>query len=180
MNADILVTLCGQLALLSLVAIGGAHTVLPDVHRLVVREHAWLTDTQFGSLIALSQAAPGPNVLVMTLIGYQVAGFAGAIGATLAFLIPSSIVVLAAAQSIARAGDARWVRILKTGLGPLTAGLVLASGSVLARGVLTHLAEGQAMIAAAIMLVVTAGAVFTRINPLWLILAAGGAGVVLF
>lgn len=180
MNTDILVTLCGHLALLSLVAIGGAHTVLPDVHRLVVREHAWLTDTQFGALIALSQAAPGPNVLVMTLIGYQVAGFAGAIGATLAFLIPSSIVVLAAAQTIARAGDARWVRILKIGLGPLTAGLVLASGSVLARGVLTHLADGQAIVVAAITLAVTAGAVFTRINPLWLILVAGAAGVVLF
>ncbi|MBL8378555.1 MAG: chromate transporter [Burkholderiales bacterium] len=183
MTLDVLAALCAHLALLSLFAIGGAHAVLPDVHRIAVGEHGWLSDTEFATLVALSQAAPGPNVLVMSLIGYQLGGLAGALAATIAFVGPSSLLVAAVAKTLRRAGQARWVRVLTRALAPLTVGLVLASGYVLSRGVFLQLGgsgTGRGLAAAAITLGVALLGTLTRINPLWLILTAAVAGIVLF
>lgn len=183
MNFEVLATLCTHLALLSLFAVGGGHSVLPDVHRITVTEHAWLSDTEFATLVALSQAAPGPNVLVMSLIGYQLGGFIGALAATIAFIGPSSLLVATVARSLRQAGDARWVRVVTRALAPLTVGLVLASGFVLARGVFVQLGgsnSDEGLAAAAITLAVALLGTATRINPLWLILAAAAAGIAMF
>ena len=77
-----LLTLAGYFALLSLFAIGGANAALPEMHRLAVEVMHWMSDRQFADMFAIAQVTPGPNVIVVTLIGYHVAGLAGALVAT--------------------------------------------------------------------------------------------------
>ncbi len=81
---SLVIALFLEFALLALVAFGGATALLPEMHRVVVENHHWLDDATFTHLYAIAQAAPGPNVLVVTLIGWKVAGLAGALAATLA------------------------------------------------------------------------------------------------
>jgi chromate transporter len=162
-------TLLGQLAVLSLVSIGGAHAVLPDVYRLVVTEHGWMTGTEFATAVALSQAAPGPNVLVMTLIGQAVGGPALGIAALIAFCLPSSLLAYLAVRADLKARDAPWLRATKEGLAPITVGLVLASGFILTKGTA---GSGTTL---AIAMVTASLASTTQINPLWFI----GAGALI-
>ena len=88
----------GQLALvyaqLSLLAFGGANAILPEMQRQVVDVHHWMTAREFASLFALAQAAPGPNMMVVSLVGWRVAGVWGALVTTGAVLFPSSILTL--------------------------------------------------------------------------------------
>lgn len=156
-------TLLGKLAMLSLVSIGGAHAVLPDVYRLVVVEQGWMTGTEFATAVALSQAAPGPNVLVMALIGQYVGGLALGIAALVAFCLPSSLLAFAAVRADLRASGAPWLRAVKDGLAPITVGLVLASGFILTTG------TARSGTALAITMVTAALASTTRLNPLWFI-----------
>ena len=153
-----------QLATLSFVAIGGANAVLPDIYRYAVLQRAWLADSQFSALVALSQAAPGPNVLVVAVIGYQIGGLLWAAVALLAFVLPSSLLTLAVAHFGSRVGKAPWTRILRRALGPLTAGLLVANGYILV---------------GAIALVAALLSVLARLNPVWVILASGVAGALL-
>jgi chromate transporter len=162
-----------HLALLSIVSVGGAHAMLPDIYRFVVIEHGWLGGQEFAALVALSQAAPGPNVLVSTLLGYQFGGILAAVVAPLAFILPSSLATFAFAHFDRRGGDAPWKTIVKQGLAPLTVGLVVASGIVLAQGVGAGPA-GFAITAAVAVLVA-----FTRLHPLLLIAAGAVVGFLL-
>ena len=81
-------------ALLSLMAIGGISSILPDMQRYVVEANHWLSGTQFADAYALGQAAPGPNMMFVTLLGWQLAGWAGAIVATLAIIFPPILLSL--------------------------------------------------------------------------------------
>ena len=85
--------LLAPFALLSLMAFGGGNSALPEMHRIAVEQHHWMSDQTFTELFALAQAAPGPNILVVTLIGLQVAGIAGACAATAAMCLPSSFLI---------------------------------------------------------------------------------------
>ena len=154
---------------LSLVAIGGANTVLPDIHRQVVVSRAWMTDAQFVDAFTLAQAVPGPNILVVCLIGWQVAGLAGAAVSLLAMCGPSSVLTLAVARTLARPRLAFWRQRLQTGLAPLMLGLVAASGLVLARG------ADQSFTSAGLTVVTVLVLLRTRMHPLLLM----GAGAVL-
>ncbi|MFN3349399.1 chromate transporter, partial [Pseudorhodoplanes sp.] len=89
--ADPLLVLAGHFALLSLFAIGGANAAIPEMYRIAVQTEGWMTDRQFADLFAIAQVTPGPNVIIATLIGYQVAGVAGACVATLAMVGPTCI-----------------------------------------------------------------------------------------
>ena len=159
-----------HLALLSIVSVGGAHAMLPDIYRFVVLEHGWLSGQEFATLVALSQAAPGPNVLVSTLLGYQFGGLLAAVVAPLAFILPSSFATYAFARFDRRGGDAPWKPIVMQGLAPLTVGLVIASGIVLTQGV------GAGVAGYAITAAVAVGSAFTRAHPLALIAAGAAAG----
>ena len=163
-------TLLTHLALLSLVSVGGAHAVFPDVFRLVVTERGWMTGTEFATLVALSQAAPGPNVLVMALIGQRVGGVALGVAALVAFCLPSSVLAWFAARAHFRAAGTRLTRAIRDGFAPVTVGLVLASGFILATGAGAH-----AWIYA-IAMVSTALASVTRLHPLWLIAVGAAVG----
>lgn len=165
-------TLLGHLAMLSLVSVGGAHAVFPDVYRLVVTEQGWMTGAEFATLVALSQAAPGPNVLVMALLGQRVGGVALGVGALVAFCLPSSVIAWFAFHADLKAAGTRWMRWVKDGLAPVTVGLVLASGYILATGSATHWSTyAIAMVSAAV-------ASATRAHPLWLIVAGAIVGAV--
>jgi chromate transporter len=163
-------TLLAHLALLSLVSVGGAHAVFPDIFQLVVTERGWMTGTEFATLVALSQAAPGPNVLVIALIGQRVGGVALGVAALVAFCLPSSVIAWYAARAHFRAAGTRLTRAVRNGFAPVTVGVVLASGFILATGGAGH----WWMYAIAMASTVLASA--TRLHPLWLIVAGAVVG----
>ena len=160
--------------MLSGMTIGGAQTVMPDMHRFLVEVHHWITSKQFADAYALAQAAPGPNVMYVTLIGWQVAGWAGAFATTLGIIIPSTITTLAFARAIARNPDAPLVRAMRRGLAPVAIGLTFASAWILMQSI-NHDWGGYLITALACAIVLR-----TQVNPLWLVAAgtlAGAAGL---
>jgi chromate transporter len=166
-----LVTIALRFTVLSLVAVGGVTSVLPEVHRVVVDVHHWMSDAEFTQLFAISQASPGPNMLIVALIGWHVAGLPGALTATAAMCAPCCTLSYLVARTWDRFRGARWRRAVEAGLAPITIGLVLATGWLLARGTQGGL-PAYAITAATAALVV-----FTRVNPLWLFVAAGALGL---
>jgi chromate transporter len=160
--------LAALFALLSVMAIGGINPIIPEIHRQVVDVHGWMTTQRFTDLFAIAQASPGPNMLVITLIGWDVAGLFGAAVATLAICAPSCILAYAVARLWDRFRAKRWRIAIQAGLIPVTVGLVAASSYVIARAV------DISFMAFAITLVTAVGLFFTRIHPI-LFLAAGAA-----
>jgi chromate transporter len=162
--------LAAHLALLSSISFGGVPTVLPDIHAYVVA-NGWLTDRDFADFLGVSQAIPGPNMLLMmSFIGWKVAGLPGAIGCACATFVPPCAMYFAAYRLWDRFRDAPWQRIARAGLAPITAGLVIAGGTVMARTVdISWPAIGVTGAAAAALLL-------TRLNPLWVLGSAGLLG----
>lgn len=160
-----------QLALdfsaLSLIAVGGAVTVLPEMHRSIVEVHGWMSGAQFAELFALAQAAPGPNILVVSLVGWKVAGLSGAVVATAAMCVPSCVLTYAVSGVWQRFRGARWRSAVEDGLVPVTVGLMLAGGYLITVSA-DHSIGAFAITAATAAIVLT-----TRIHPLW-VFAAGG------
>jgi chromate transporter len=163
-----LVALVAQLALVSSISFGGFPTVLPDVRSFVVLTHGWMTDEDFTNIFTMAQAIPGPNmILMMGLVGWKVWGFSGALAGATATFAPPCAIYYAAFRLWNRFRDARWQRSVRAGLAPVTVGLIMASGIVMARAADTGWPAGVPTIAAAVVLLLT------RLNPIWL-LAAGG------
>ena len=119
MKLDALLTLAAQFAFLSLFAIGGAMAVMPEMHRQAVDVSHWMTDRQFADLFAIAQAAPGPNIIIVTLIGYQAAGIAGALVATLAMCGPTCVITYFVGRTFDRFKDAHWRIVVQAGLVPV-------------------------------------------------------------
>ena len=158
-------------ALLSLMAIGGVSSILPDMQRYVVEANHWLSARQFADIYALGQAAPGPNMMFVTLLGWQLAGWAGAIVTTLAIICPPILLTLAVTRLSANNPDAPLGRAIRGGLGPIAIGLTLSSGWILAHS------SDHSWPAAALTLLTIALVMRTRLNPMWLILAGAIAGM---
>ena len=170
-----------QFASLSLLAVGGAITAAPDMHRYLVSEKAWLTDPQFSSSIALAQAAPGPNVMFVALMGWNVGLNAGgyalaALGASICLvgiLLPSTLLTLVAARWGQRNRELRAVRAFKQGMVPIVIALLIATGWVL---IASHGPISQHWLQW-LLAGVTAVLVWrTKIHLLWLLGAGGLAG----
>jgi chromate transporter len=158
---------------LSFLAFGGANAIVPELHRQVVDVMGAMTDSDFTNLFALAQTAPGPNVMILSLVGWRLAGAAGLAVATAATVIPTSLLALAAGRFLSRAGDTRALKAVKAGLVPLAVGLILASGYVLAR------AADRDALTVVITLIAALALLLTRINPIWLMAGAAGIGVAL-
>jgi chromate transporter len=171
MNDNPLLALFGYFALLSLFAVGGANAAIPEMHRIAVEVMHWMNDRQFADSFAIAQLSPGPNVIIVTLIGYHVAGFAGAGVATVAMCGPTCLVAFFAARTWDRFKDAPWRIAVQAGLVPVSLGLIAASAFVLAVAADKTVAAG--LVTAATVVV----AAFTRINPLWLFAAGGVLGL---
>jgi chromate transporter len=169
--SPVLLELAAQFLALSLLSFGGANAILPDIHRQVVDVHHWMTSAEFTQMFALSQAAPGPNVLVVSLVGWKVAGVIGGIVAMLSMCGPSSVLTYCVAHVSERYREAQLRIAIQRGLVPVTVGLILASGYVLMRttdqGVVSYL-----LTAATLVLVIV-----TRIHPLLLFAAGAVVGM---
>jgi chromate transporter len=164
-----LASLARVFAGLSLIGVGGANALLPEMQRQVA-DQGWMGAEQFAALFALAQAAPGPNMLVVTLVGWRVAGLAGALIATAAFVLPAGLLTYLAARAWHRFRDAAWRERVQTGLTSVTVGLVLAAAVVLCR------ATAQNWPTALVALASAAGLLGLRLHPLWLLAAGAGLG----
>jgi chromate transporter len=172
---SIFLTLFVQFAIMALLALGGANAVVPEIHRQAVEMRGWMTERQFADMFAISQSLPGPNVMIVTLVGYHVAGIMGALVTTLAMCGPTAILAAIFARTWDRFKDAPWRAIIQAGLVPISVGLVTASAIVLTNVAVTSWVAGVITAATAAI------TYYTRWNPLWLIgIAAllGFAGVV--
>jgi chromate transporter len=147
--------------LLSLLAVGGGNAAIPEMHRQAVEVLGWMTDHQFADLFAIAQVAPGPNIIIVTLIGFHVAGIAGAIVATLAMCGPTSLLAYGMGHVWRRFEYAQWRVAIQSGLVPVSVGLIAASALILAQ------AADVSAVAFALTLAMAATAYFTRIHPLW-------------
>lgn len=157
---------------LSLLAIGGAIATVPDLQRHVVLERGWLSAGDFTGSVALAQAAPGPNLLFVAVVGYNVAGLAGALAAMAGMLLPSTALTLVVTRWGARRRDARGLRAFVSGMAPVTLGLIAATGYLLAKPVLT-LAQPVAFVLVGLSVGLSWR---TKLSPLWLIAAGAAAG----
>jgi chromate transporter len=165
------IALTAHLALLSSISFGGFPTVLPDVRNFVVGTHGWMTNEEFADFFALAQAAPGPNmILMMGFVGWKVWGIPGAVASALATFGPACMIYFIAYRLWDRFRAAPWQRIVRTGLTPVTVGLVVASGTVMARAAD---ADWQAV---AVTVAATLLMLRTRLNPLVLLLVGGALG----
>ena len=157
--------------MLSLLAVGGAITTVPDMQRFVVREQHWLSDAQFTASVALAQAAPGPNVLFVAVIGFNIGGLAGVVATMAGTLLPSTTLAMAATRYSRRNAQSRAVRAFTTGMAPLTIGLLIATAWILLGPTRTQWTS------ALLMLATLAFMLRTKFSPLWPIAAGALAGV---
>ena len=118
---------------LSLLSFGGGNAVIADIAQQSIAVHHWTSEREFADLFALSRAAPGPGSMLAALIGWKAAGIAGALIATLAFYLPSALLVFAAARLWGRWRGSPWHSAIERGIAPVAAGLFLASGLVVLR-----------------------------------------------
>lgn len=155
---------------MSMLAIGGAVATAPEIHRYVVLERGWISDAQFSASIALAQAAPGPNLMFVPVIGYAVAGLPGALVALVGILIPSTTVALAASRWGFARREQRGVRAFVAGMAPVTLGLLAATALVLAQPV-AHRPAAWGLMLGTVWL-----SLRSKVNPVWLIAAGAVVG----
>ena len=168
-------------ATLSMLGVGGAITTLPDMHRYLVDRQHWLLDSQFNASVALAQAAPGPNILFVELMGWHVGlnaggGWLAPMGALLTILgiiVPSSVLTYAAGQWSHRNRELRAVRAFKQGLAPTVVGLLIATGMILATAGASTLDQWPVWLIATLSTILVWR---TRLHILWLLGAGALAG----
>ncbi len=176
----------GHFLILSLLSIGGAITTAPDMHRYLVDRQHWLTDPQFNASVAIAQAAPGPNVLFVALMGWHVGlnaggpllGVLGVLITMLGILLPSTTLTYLAASWGHRNRNLRWVRAFKQGMAPIVVALLIATGWILATAN-SHAGPGSSVLQnwpAWLLTAISAVIVWrTKLHLLWLL----GAGAML-
>jgi chromate transporter len=172
--SSLLLQLLLTFSMLSLVAIGGANSALPEMHRQLVEVRGWLDDATFGHLYALAQAAPGPNILVASVMGWHIAGPAGMAVATIGMLLPAAALAWGVAGLTIRLRGAAWLRPAQAGLVPVAIGLILAGGIVMAEAPVESGWPGLAIVAGAALFVWR-----TAWSPLWVLAGGGALGLVL-
>jgi len=176
-------------AVLSLLGIGGAITTAPDMHRFFVSDKNWLTDESFSSCIALAQSAPGPNVLFVALMGWQVGvnaggglsagahawwlGLLGMMLTMLGIMLPSSVLTYKATKWAHVNRDLISVQTFKSGMAPIVIGLLVSTGWLLSAA---HRDIAQDWKIWMVTAVATLVMVRTSIHLLWLIAAGGILG----
>jgi len=170
MNPGAVLTLIFTFGVMSLLAVGGANAAIPEIQRIAVDIHHWMSAKQFADIYAISQLSPGPNVLIVTLIGYTVAGAAGAFAATFAMCAPTAVLAYCVSRLLARKSASRWPAIIQAALVPLSIGLMGAGALVLLQ------TTDRNLVAALVTSTATILAFATRLNPFWLFLAGGILG----
>ena len=162
-----LVELALYFGLLSLISVGGMPSVMPEMQRFVVDVKGWLTPAEFIQAFAVGQAAPGPNVLIASLIGWNVAGLAGAFVALGAMCFPAAVVAWYVAELWDRFKDSPWRLAVQRAIAPIVVAMILSGGFVLAT---PESPDWRLWLIAGASV---AGMLASKLNPLWLL--AGGA-----
>jgi chromate transporter len=170
-NLALLGALAKTFALISIIAIGGATTAIPEIHRQIVDNLHWIDDTAFANSVAIAQVAPGPNVMIVGMIGWQVAGGAGFAVAMTTMLLPSCLLAFTVGRLMRRFESLEMVDLVRQALAPVAIGLMLASGIVVAR------AADRGALTVAITAAMTLFVVLTRTNPLIGILTGAVLGL---
>ncbi len=168
---DLFQQLAGTFAWLSLLQFGGTNTVVPEMHRQAVDVYRWMDGRTFSNLFALAQLAPGPNVMIVSLVGWRVAGLVGLLVTTLATIVPPCLMAFAASRLMLRAGQSKWLLIVKDGLVPVAIGMILASGAVMIE------ASHPNALGIALSIGAASFVAFTDFNLLWALGAAIGLGL---
>jgi chromate transporter len=156
---------------LSLMAFGGGYAVLPEIQRRVVDVQHWVTAEEFGALFALAQAAPGPNMMIVPLIGWHVAGLPGLLVSSLAKFLPSSLITCLAVSAWDRFRDRPWRAVVQAGLLPVTTGLVAASAVIITT------ASVYSLWLAVVTGATAAISLFTRAHPVAVLAFGAAAGL---
>jgi chromate transporter len=164
--------LAGHFALMSLFAMGGANAALPEMYRLAVESRQWMTDREFADIFAIAQTTPGPNVIVVTLIGYHVAGILGAFVATVSMCGPTCILAYFIGKLWDKFKYARWRTIVQAAMLPLSLGLIAASALVIAQVVASSWTAAGLTAGTALL------TYLLQVNPIWIFLAAALLGLV--
>ncbi len=157
-------------ATLSVVAIGGGVAMLPELERITTVKHNWIAPADFAQLYSLGQLAPGPNGIVVLLIGFRVAGWPGALVATGSFFVPSACIAFCMGRAWSRWAHSPWARAVHQGLTPITVGLMLGGVWGLARSTVTG------PLSAALALVMGLLVLSGKINPALLVVVGGLVG----
>lgn len=163
-------SLVGVFGLLSVLAVGGGVAVLPEMERLTVADRHWLTSDQFVDIYGLGQLAPGPNMLMVTVIGYHVAGALGALAVAVAFFFPACFLTFVANRLWHHVDGSPWQQAVQRGLAPVTIGLMCSGVVALAKVAL--IGATTLAISATVLLILLR----SHVNPGLLILASGVAG----
>ena len=166
-----LLTLAGFFGVLSLFAIGGGNSAVPEMHRFVVDVQHWLSDRQFADCFALAQLTPGPNIIIVTLIGYHVAGVIGALITTLAMCGPPALFAFFVGTASDRFKGKTWHNVLSRALVPVTIGLTAASAAIIAA------TAGYNWMALTITVGTALTAYFVPVHPLWMFAIAAVIGM---
>ena len=161
-----LFSLAWVFALLSILAVGGGTAVLPQMQHMTVHQFHWITDQQFRDIYSLGQVAPGPNMLMVMVIGYRLAGAAGAAIVGVAFFLPDCLLTFFANRLWSRWAHSRWRTAVQRGMAPIAIGLMLSGTYAIAR--LSILNVMALAIAAATFAILS----WRRINPVLLISAS--------
>jgi chromate transporter len=161
MNAGMLLQVAEVFALLSAFSFGGVNALLPEVHRQVVELRGWMSDATFSDIFAVSNAAPGPNIIMISLIGWQLSGLAGLAVATLAAMTPSCLITFTVNRLLKRYSGSRAIKLFKEAMVPVALGPILASGVAMMRTADTN------DLLVAFSLATAAFVVFSARNPLW-------------
>ncbi len=169
----VLISLAWLFGRLSLLAVGGVNSTLPAIAHQVVELRHWLTPQQFAQLFAIAQAAPGPNMLIVALIGQRVGGVAGGLVASLAMVLPAGLLVILVSQIWHRNRERRWRLVAQAAILPITAGLILAAAWVLVRQ------ADHDWLTITVTALSAALAWRTNIHPLWLLAGGAAAGLLL-
>ena len=158
---------------LSLLAFGGGNAILPEMQHQVVEVHRWLTATEFSAMFAMAQAAPGPNMMIVPLVGWHVAGPAGLLVTSLAKFGPSSIITVFALKFWNNFKNNPLRERFEKALKPITVGLVLVSAFIIAD------ASAQNWLLAGVVIIATLLGSCKKIHPLW-VMAFGAISGALF
>lgn len=168
-----LFSLAWVFALLSILAVGGGTAVLPEMQRMTVTQFHWVTEKQFRDIYSLGQVAPGPNMLMVMVIGYRVAGYLGAMVVTFAFFLPDCILTLFINRMWLRFSGSPWRDAIQRAMAPIAIGLMLSGTYSIAR-LSIHNIMGFAIAAGTLSVLM-----WRRINPL-LLISVGGLAYLIF
>ncbi len=193
MNPQDWLDLFTHFSVLSLMGIGGAITTAPEMHRFLVNEKNWLTDASFSSSIALAQSAPGPNVLFVALMGWNIGvnsagglaagpsawwlGLFGVMVTMVGIMLPSSILTYKATKWAHVNRNLRSVRAFKSGMAPIVIGLLVSTGWLLSAAHRNFELDWKLWLVTAISVALV---MRTSLHLLWMIAAGGvlgGAGL---